>query len=411
MMILKWTTICTFVAGSLVVGFLLATDVSAGSDILAAAEPPISVGPMAGTPALADLDGDGDLDVVVTCGPCCGREAVPNSGHVRVLLNNGAGQLEFSGDRIKLGPTALGCAVGDLNNDGVQDIVAHHHSSYDVAVLLGTGRGEFATPQMHSLYDGESPHVHSVALADVNGDSNLDVLATLVDDHALAVLLGDGSGGFTPAVAQPYFAHRHPYMQLNPTDINSDGHIDVVLTDVRGNGLTVLFGSGTGMFASSRFRLATHTELHSAQRPLGCALADLDGDGDLDAVAFIDESPQAVCLMNLGNGEFRESENALIKLACATVGGELADLNGDGFADLIASGTQTSNISISFGRGDGSFARAFAVDTAGNSPSVAVGDMNNDGLLDVVIGHYDSGTVVVLLNREPAAHETRNAAP
>lgn len=361
-------------------------------------ESPILVGPMTGRPTLADLDADGDLDVVVTCGPCCGAEESPDSGHVQVLLNDGTGKLTYAGERIKLGGTALGSAVGDVNDDGIPDIVAHHHSSYEVAVLLGQGAAQFSEPTMISLYAGEKPHVHSIALSDVNNDGHLDVLATLVDDHALSVLLGDGEGRFSPALGQPYFAHLHPYAQLNPVDINGDANVDVVLTDVRGNGLTVLVGSGTGMFASSRFRFAAHTPLESAERPLACALADLDQDGDLDVVAFIDESPLAVRLINEGDGVFREPRDARIDLACATTGGTLADLNGDGHADLVASGTMTEAISISFGRGDGAFAPAFAVACGGGSPAVSVGDMNGDGRPDLITGNYASGTVSVLIN-------------
>ncbi|MCA9291093.1 MAG: VCBS repeat-containing protein, partial [Phycisphaerales bacterium] len=263
--------------------------------------------------------------------------------------------------------------------------------------MAGRGDGTFGPAVRVAMHDGSSPHVHSVVLADVNADGHLDVLASLVDDHALAVLLGDGRGGFTPAHAQPYFAHRHPYMQLNPVDIDGDGHLDVVLTDVRGNGLTVLAGSGTGMFASTNFRLDTHTPLRAAERPLACALADVDGDGDLDAVAFIDESPQAVVALNDGTGRFVEPDASLIALAAPCVGGVVTDVTGDGHADIVASTTMASVVSINPGRGDGTFARAFTVESGGRSAAVAVGDMNGDGRPDLVVGHFHGGTVAVLL--------------
>lgn len=362
------------------------------------AEAPIPVGPMAGVPTLADLDGDGDLDVAVTCGPCCGMSPDPRAGHIQVLLNDGQGKLMFADERIKLGETALTCAAGDLNHDGTPDLVVQHHSSYDVAVLIGRGKGRFLPPSMFTLHDGDSPHVHAIALTDVNNDGHLDITATLVDDHALSVHLGDGTGSFQPALGQPYFAHRHPYMRLNMTDINADGHVDTVLTDVRGGGLTVLVGSGTGMFASSRgFSLDAHTPLSIAERPLACDLADLDGDGDLDAVAFADESPTAVAVHNSGGGRFVEGTSP-IALGVPTTGGRLADIDGDGEIDIIASGTMTSEISINLGM-DGGFQMPFTVDALGGNPQVAIGDMNGDGALDVVTGNYVGGTVSVLLNQ------------
>ena len=361
------------------------------------AQAPIPVGPMAGVPTLADLDGDGDLDVAVTCGPCCGMSPDPRAGHIQVLLNDGTGRLMFADERIKLGDSALTCVAGDIDHDGVLDLVVQHHSSYDVAVLIGLGKGRFAPPSMFALHEGDSPHVHAVALADVDNDGHLDILATLVDDHALSVHLGDGTGGFTPALGQPYFAHRHPYMQLNTTDINGDGNIDAVLTDVRGNGLTVLVGSGTGMFAPSRgFSLDAHTPLTLAERPLACDLADLDGDGDLDVVAFIDESPVAVALYNSGAGRFIEGTSP-IDLGVPTTGGRLADVNADGHADIIASGTMVDEISINLGM-EGGFRAPVTINARGANPQVAIGDMNGDDKPDIVTGNYAGGTLSVLLN-------------
>ena len=370
------------------------------SDQFRLASEPVKVGVMTRGPVLVDLDDDGDLDVVVPCGPCCGADPHPDAGHVMVLRNDGSGVLSPVGGRIKVGETALGVDVGDVNHDGIVDVVVHHHSSYEVAVLIGVGGGVFSEPRYVTLHDGESPHVHSIRLADVNGDGHADVLATLVDDHALAVLLGDGAGGFTPALGQPYFAHRHPYSQLNVVDINEDGHLDAIMTDMRGGGMTVLVGSGTGMFASSNgFLLEAHTPIQLAERPMACTLGDLDGDGDLDAVAVFDESPLAVQMINEGKGVFVEPDHAGVVLSDASTGGRLADVDGDGNLDFVASTTMTEYVSVSPGKGDGTFGAPYRVRAHGGSPSAAVGDMNGDGVMDLVTGNSGSGTVSVLLQR------------
>lgn len=364
------------------------------------AAPPVPVGPMPTAPVPADLDHDGDTDIVVICGPCCGREACPESGHAMVLLNDGSGRLAPAGLRIPLGPTALGAAVADINHDTHPDIVAFHHNDYDAAILLGDGTGRFAAPAYVALHSGDSPHVHSIAIADVNHDTHPDILATLVDDHALAVLLGDGTGAFTPALGQPFFAHRHPYAQLAIVDFNDDSHPDAFMTDVRGNGLTVLAGSGTGMFAPiNGFDLNTTMPIAAAERPGAAALADLDADADLDAIAFIEESPHAVRMINTGGGRFvQAAASPLIDLGINSVGGRIADVTGDGVPDIIASGTMTNRFSICPGRPDGTFGPPIVIDAGGDSPGVAIGDMNADGRLDIITGNYESGTVSVLLN-------------
>jgi len=375
---------------------LVLSDASAMAGPFERATDPIDVGPMAGVPALADFDGDGDLDVVVACG----RQPDDESGHAQVLLNDGHGKLTKAGKPIRIGPSAYGLAVGDLNGDGSPDFAVRQHDSYDVAILIGHGDGSFAAPTFVTLHTGDSPHVHGIAIADVNADGHNDLLATLVDDHALAVLLGDGAGSIQPALGQPYFAHRHPYLQINVADINGDGHVDAVMTDMRGGGLTVLVGSGTGMFAPSKgYSLGAHTPIETAERPMACDLGDIDGDGDLDAVVVFDESPLAARMINTGNGTFVEPANAAIRLARPSTGGRLVDVTGDGALDFIASTTQTEAISISPGNGDGTFGDAMTVDAGGEDPAIAIGDLNGDGRPDIVTGNYDGGSVTVLINR------------
>jgi hypothetical protein len=362
---------------------------------------PIPVGPMAGTPVLEDFDGDGDLDIAVVCGPCCGREPDPDSGHLRVLLNDGTGNLTYAGESIKIGETSLGAAAGDINHDGVMDLTCYQHSSYELAFLLGDGDGTFGQPTYVAVKDSGDPHVHSVALADVNGDGNLDALATLINDHALAVLLGDGKGGFKPAPHQPYFAHQHPYAQLEIADLTGDGNPDACMTDMRGGAITVLAGLGNGAFVTSNgFHFGPHTPVTAFERPMALQLADLDNDGDLDAVAIADESPMATVLLNHGKGHFIERSSQSVQLAVATTSLALADLNSDGNADLITGGvgrSSESRIAITLGNGDGTFSASFPTQTRGDSPSPAIGDMNGDGLPDIVTGNYDSGNISVLL--------------
>lgn len=361
------------------------------------AQEPLQVGPMAGLPEVADLDGDGHLDVVLACGPCCGMDPDPRSGHVQVLLGDGTGGLRYAGDAIKVGDSALRVAVGDIDEDGHPDVACIHHNSYELAVLLGDGAGGMTRRDDLSfdLHDADRPHVHSVILVDVNHDQHLDVVASLIHDHAIAVHLGDGAGHFSPSLGSPYFAHRHPYEQLVAYDLNGDGHLDIACTDVSGNGVSVLLGSGTGMFASSRFRFAAHTRVGEEVRPMALALGDFTGDGHPDMVATLDEAPQVLFLTNDGKGDFTLSGDNPLSTAKQTWGVRVADFDRDGKLDFVTGGT-----SVSLGRGDGTFAESVAVRSDARKPYVAVGDFDEDGRPDLVCSSYDDGAVQVLLNRK-----------
>ncbi|MFG0286422.1 MAG: FG-GAP repeat domain-containing protein [Phycisphaerales bacterium JB039] len=364
----------------------------------------LPVGPMAGLPEVADLNGDGTPDVLLACGPCCGMDPSPEAGHVQVLLGAGDGTLRYADHPVEAGPHALRVASADIDQDGALDIACIQHSSYNVTILFGRGDGTFEKRANSTwpLHDGQSPHVHSVALADVNGDRHIDLLATLVDDHALAVHLGDGRGGFAPAMAQPFFAQRHPYEQLAVIDYNADGAPDAIMTDVRGNGVTILLGSGTGMFAPSNgFSFNAHTPIELDERPMALALGDLNGDGRLDAVANIDEAPRLVILLGGADGRLKPAHGKPIAAPVSTNSVRLADFDGDGRLDVATGSAMERAVAILFGDGRGGFARPMRIDVPGAINSVAVADLNADGRPDLVVSSYGDGHVTTLLNRAP----------
>ncbi|GJM21363.1 MAG: hypothetical protein DHS20C15_12780 [Planctomycetota bacterium] len=364
---------------------------------------PVAVGPQAGLPEVGDLNGDGHLDVVLACGPCCGDEPRPEAGVVRVLLGDGRGGLRLVPEPARVGPSALRVALGDVDEDGHLDVAVIQHDDWNASVLLGDGAGGFQSePRRVPLHAGARAHVHSVVLEDVNHDAHLDLLATLPDAHALSVHLGDGSGGFRPALAQPYFAHLHPYEQLQVLELTGDAHPDALFTDMSGNGITLMAGSGTGMFASTSFRLGAHTPVIGAERPAALSVGDLDGDGEPDVVATTDESERVLVLRNLGGGRLDALPSSPHLAALPANSLRLADLDGDGQLDLITGSTwfeqEREGVCVALGRGDGRFGASQLLEAGGSRCSVAVGDFNGDGRPDIVTSSYIDGQVRLLLN-------------
>jgi hypothetical protein len=189
--------------------------------------------------AFGDMDGDGHVDVVTVA-----RAPDEGPGAGRVFVQRGDGHGGFgAGVSVFVPPSPRLGAVADVNGDGRPDVVLTHGGSATLSVLLNGG-GALA-PATGSPYALETP-AFSVLVADVNRDSRADLLASTVQNQAppyesgLAVLLGDGRG-FAPAPGSPYPTGPGSY-RIALADLNGDGRQDVVASNGAGDALTVLLG-------------------------------------------------------------------------------------------------------------------------------------------------------------------------
>jgi len=358
---------------------------------------PIAVGPMAGEPAVGDCNNDGNPDIVLACGTCCGSQPSPLSGHVMVLLGDGRGGFaRAKGSPISVAPSARKVALGDMNKDGRLDILVALHDSYEVTFLLGDGRGGFAPAPTSPVLAGNGPrsHTHDIAVADVNADGNPDVMTTNANDNTISVLLGDGKGGFTQAAGSPIRAGRHPYDVVTFNDLNGDGKLDLITPNLQGNAVTVMMGDGRGGFASS-----SGSPFALGPRPGYVAIADLNDDRKPDIVATHDDDPLVAVLLGDGAGGFTPASSSMIQTSSPVWGTGIADVNGDGKQDLVMSSSAGSVI-ILLGNGRGGFAPAVCSPLpAGKLTNyVALADFNKDGKPDIVASNYASGDVNVFLN-------------
>src|SRR6516165_6433129 len=237
------------------------------------------------------------------------------------------------------GPQSV--AVGDFNGDGKPDLAVVNSYSNNVSILLGNGDGTF---QIHVDYPtGAQPG--SVAIGDFNGDGKLDLAVVNSYSNNVSVLLGNGNGTFQPAVSYGTGSGTGPAF-VAVGDFNHDGKLDLAVANSNSSNVSVLLGNGDGTFQT-----AVNYDVGGA--PTSIAVGDFNHDGKLDlAVAVPVPGP-------------------------------------------------STYVSVLLGNGDGTFQTAVNYSAGYNPSSVAVGDFNNDGTLDLAVANSGSSTTVTVLLQSP----------
>jgi len=382
--------------------------------------------------AAADVNGDGKLDlVVVNCGGCYGPPSVTHGGSLGVMLGNADGTFQPAVTYGSGGVTPLSVAVADVNGDGKLDLVVANRCGNNgclneslVGVLLGNGDGTF---QEAVTYGAGGLFATSVAIADVNGDAKPDVLVATrcvdSDCHgSVGVLLGNGDGTFGKATL--YLTGGLYAFAIAAADVNGDAKPDVVVTtdtlacsgtDCRTVGaVAILLNRGDGTFQPAKTYNSGGVFFGG-----GVAVADVNSDGKPDIVA---ENSQCCgtangvvgVLLGKGDGTFKTVVTYKSGVGGWGTSAAVADVNNDGKADLVVTdqcaGSDCLNegiVAVLLGNGDGTFQEAVAFSTGSFLANwVAVADVNGDGRPDLLVANQCSDdssicartSVSVLLN-------------
>ncbi len=247
----------------------------------------------------ADLNGDGILDLAVANSQQFANGPPPfKPGSVSIFLGRGDGTFgppSFFG----AGTFPLFITTADFNRDGKPDLAVANFGGSSIAVLMGTGDGNFQQP-VTFVVAGHEPF--AIAAADLNGDGIPDLVASnhsiTSQGGSISVSLGSGNGTFQPTL---YNQAGRGTVYVAVGDFNRDGNPDLAVADSGGPGygsLSILLGNGDGTFQPATFFAA-------GQHPSAIAIADFNSDGKLD-VAVVDSGryplPSRV-LIFLGDGQ------------------------------------------------------------------------------------------------------------
>jgi hypothetical protein len=252
----------------------------------------------------------------------------------------------------------------------------------------------FITATNLRVVPGTSPQ--GVAVADFNGDGNLD-LATAISgfgNNGVAVQLGNGDGTFQSAVS--YATGNNPVAVAVGQFRGPAKPEDLAVVNKASNSVSILLGNGNGTFANAvSYKVGTE--------PIGLAVGNFTG-GKMEDLAVADSGSKTVnILLNNGNGTFKAGTN--VNLLAAATALAAGDLNADGIGDLaVAVASNINDVDVFLGNGDGTFAGAIPNPTVLNPSGVAIADFNHDNTPDLAVaGTLDAngtqGAVSVLTNK------------
>ena len=288
----------------------------------------------------ADFNGDGHADVAL-----CG-----NDEQLLVFAGDGNGGLHAIPQDARCGANPSQMIAADLDGDRRTDIAVANHDTDYLTVLHNAGGGRFTSRriQVHS-----KPHPHTVAAADANGDGHVDLITDSWAENRLTLLLADGRGGWQ-SPGTPIEVGRKPYINVIATDLDGDGHVDLVMPNSGFNTVSILFGDGHG-----HFQHAAQSPIVAGPTPFMVAVADINGDGRPDILVanysghIIDISRDGVTwIRNDGNRHFTAFPQRLaIGRGCWRIA--TGDLNGDRFADAAFINAADDTVSVVYGSATG----------------------------------------------------------
>ncbi len=395
--------------------------------------------------AIADVNGDGKPDLIIANEQ---QSKTDPAGSISVMLGKGNGTFHAAVNYSSGGESAYSISIADVNGDGKLDLVVANGclgsdcSTGSVGVLLGNGDGTFKKVRTYSS-GAASVFGSHVAVGDLNGDGKLDLAVATTGSGCgsgcppglVAILLGNGDGSFKKA--KTYATGGFDAIGwVEIADVNGDKKPDLVVANycatecsyppVEGS-VGVLLGKGDGTFK------AVKTYPSGGDGAVSAAVADLNKDGKAD-ILVANCGPEACgpgspggnvgVLIGNGNGTFKPVVN--YPAANSPFDVVAADMNGDGKLDIVVSnwgtpnaGTNAGAVTVLQGKGNGTFRPAQTFPSGGaEAPAVAVADVNDDGRPDIVLAcvadglnQSSTGVATVLINdTKTVRHSAQTAA-
>jgi pimeloyl-ACP methyl ester carboxylesterase len=352
-----------------------------------------------GSTSIADVDGDGNRDPLITGN--ASSDILPDP---TTTLYLGDGQGGFTEANAELtGVAYSSTSIADVDRDGNKDLLiigdaaeSFGEENLTTTLYLGDGQGGFTEANAGLTGVDNS----SSSIADMNGDGNKDLLITGEDANGYpttTLYLGDGKGDFTQAGADLVGVWLS---SASIADVDEDGNRDLLITGNAGTNnnpdptTTLYLGDGQGGFTEANAGL-TGVALSST------SIADVDGDGNKDLLItgdtvadFLDKNPTATLYLGDGQGGFTEANAGLTDVNYSST--SIADMDGDGNQDLLIAGSAGTlnnlylKTALYLGDGQGNFTETSVGLAETRYSSTSIADVDGDADPDFLVTGFSS---------------------
>lgn len=342
---------------------------------------------------VGDMNNDHQMDIIVA-----------NSGTsiIGLMFSNVDGtfeELETISTHIR--SRLYSIVVTHLNNDQYLDIVVAYYDTNNIGIFFGYGNGRFNEENKVSV---GCSHPFFVTIAHLNNDNQTDLIIANYDIDSISILLGYGNGSFKDQIIYSTDYDSHP-SSIEVADLNEDNQLDLVVTNSGTNNLVIYLGYGNGRFAKEiLYAIIDHSN------PTSLVIADLNNDHQLDIGVANNGTGTIGIFLGYGNGSFQSEISYSLGFNSHPQFITSGYFNKDNILDLAIIDSKNDQIDILLGDENVRFAMLTRYDTISNSNPIwmSVIDVNNNNQSDVVIVLHDSNSIVVLIDYlfEPSARQT-----